>query len=379
VSAALLARSLVALNRVELGFDADRLVYARVAIPSEPYTGASEDALFQRLVDAVAGSPAVEAVAVTSNAPLTGDQANNPITPEGWQPGDGERSGGPGPAEGLAELAQRRHVSVNFFEVTRTPILDGRPFDATDDHRGALSVIISEGLARRMWPGQSAVGRRVRWYSGTGTVVGVAGNVRDENLESETESAFYVPFRQLGVQSGRLLIRTRGDPAAALGEIRTRLVAAAPPDVPVAALRPMTDLMADSIVQERFRTRLMVTFAGLAALFALLGIYGVTARAVAQRTRELAIRMALGAERRAVLMMIVRQGAGLALTGAVIGVGLALVAGRFVRELLYGVTVTDPLALGGIALLVASASVAAGLFPARRATRVDPMEAMRAE
>jgi ABC-type antimicrobial peptide transport system permease subunit len=137
--------------------------------------------------------------------------------------------------------------------------------------------------------------------------------------------------------------------------------------------------MADAITQERFRTRLMVTFAGLAALFALLGIYGVTARAVAQRTRELAIRMALGAERRAVLVMVVRQGATLALAGAAIGIGLALVAGRFVRELLYGVSPTDPVAIGGIALLVAGASVAAGLFPARRATRVDPMEAMRAE
>lgn len=137
--------------------------------------------------------------------------------------------------------------------------------------------------------------------------------------------------------------------------------------------------MADAITQQRFRTRLMVTFAGLAALFALLGIYGVTARAVAQRTRELAIRMALGAERRAVLAMVVRQGATLALGGAAIGLGLALVAGRFVRELLYDVSPTDPVAIGGIALLVAGASVAAGLFPARRATRVDPMEAMRAE
>jgi ABC-type antimicrobial peptide transport system permease subunit len=137
--------------------------------------------------------------------------------------------------------------------------------------------------------------------------------------------------------------------------------------------------MADAITQQRFRTRLMVTFAGLAALFAVLGTYGVTARAVAQRTRELAIRMALGAERRAVLAMVVRQGATLALGGAAIGLGLALAAGQFVRELLYDVSPTDPVAIGGIALLVAGASVAAGLFPARRATRVDPMEAMRAE
>jgi ABC-type antimicrobial peptide transport system permease subunit len=123
----------------------------------------------------------------------------------------------------------------------------------------------------------------------------------------------------------------------------------------------------------------MVTFAALAGLFALLGIYGVTARAVAQRTRELAVRMALGAERRMVLALVLRQGAALALSGVALGIGLALLAGRFVRELLYGITATDPVAIGGVAVLVAGASVVAGWFPARRATRVDPMEAMRAE
>jgi predicted permease len=373
VSGALLARSLSALNGVDPGFDPERLLLTRIAVPFQRFPGDSSeqrlDAFFQRLVDAVAASPAVEAVAVTNNAPLTGDRGNNTVLPEGWPD-----------TEADALYAERRFVSVNFFAVNRTPIVQGRGFDATDDRPAELrSIIISEGLARRAWPGQSAVGRRFTFWGGIhGTVVGVSANVRDESLETETALAFYVPLRQMGAQVGKLLVRTRDDPARAADEVRAR-VRSVEPDVPVSAVTPMTDLMADAITQQRFRTRLMVTFAGLAALFAVLGTYGVTARAVAQRPRELAIRMALGAERRAVLAMVVRQGATLALGGAAIGLGLALVAGRFVRELLYDVSPTDPVAIGGIALLVAGASVAAGLFPARRATRVDPMEAMRAE
>jgi predicted permease len=373
VSAALLARSLSALNRVEVGFDPERLLVVSPVVAWQRFTGDSTvkqvDAFYQRLVDAVAASPAVAAVAVTNNAPLTGDRGNNTVLPEGWTAG-----------EENALYAERRFVSVNFFEVTRTPIVDGRPFEAGDDRPAELrSIIISEGLARRVWPGESAVGRRLSfWGTIHGTVVGVAANVRDETLETETAFAFYVPLRQMDAQAGKMLIRTRSDPAAAAAEVRARLQAAAP-DVPVSYVTPMTALMEDTLVQQRFRTRLMTTFAGLAALFALLGIYGVTARAVAQRTRELAIRMALGAERRAVLALVLRQGARLALGGAAIGLGLALVAGRLVRELLYGVTATDPVALGGIALLVAGASVAAGWFPARRATRVEPMDALRAE
>ncbi|HSR41967.1 MAG TPA: FtsX-like permease family protein, partial [Longimicrobiales bacterium] len=253
-------------------------------------------------------------------------------------------------------------------------------FDVRDDHGGAApTMIISEGLARRVWPEESAVGKQVSfWGRDPATVVGVAADVRDEGMTDATTYAFYVPARQMGAQLGSLVVHARGEPGALAPAIRDQ-VWAVDPDIAVTRMATFDELVSDELLEQRYRARLMVAFGGMAAVFALLGVYGVTARSVARRTREMGIRLALGADRSRVLGLILRQGARLALFGVVLGLAVSASVAPFLEDLLYGVEAGDPATLAGIALAVAGASLLASLAPGRRATRVDPMVALRTE
>jgi predicted permease len=377
VSAALLGRTLMALNGVDPGFDSEQLVAVRLAPPFQRFDRSDEqawrgavDAYYTNLVDEIAALPSVEAVAVTSVMPLTGDRANNDVMPEGW---DVER-------EGERLIAERRFVSVGFFETVGTRIVDGRPFDARDDRADAApAVIVSAGLARRAWGDESAVGKRMSfWGREPATVVGVAEDVRDESLHSPTTYAFYAPARQVGPQVGSLIVRVRSslDPGRLGDEIRQR-VAAVAPDVPVTSVTPFVHLIGDSTGSQRYRARLMTAFGALAGLFAMLGVYGLTARAVTRRTREMGIRVALGALGPQVMGLVLRRGLLLAALGAGIGLAISVFATRVVEGLLFGVSRLDPVSLVGIAVIIAAGSIVACLPPSRRATRVDPTVALR--
>ncbi len=197
-------------------------------------------------------------------------------------------------------------------------------------------------------------------------------------MEIATELAFYTPSRQMGAQTGAFLVRTVGDPRAIVPALRDRIFGVHP-DLPVISTIPMIERMGDSIGGQRYRARLIVVFAALAGLLAFMGIYGITIRSVARRTQEMGIRVALGAERLQVMRLVLHQGAGLAAAGAALGVLVSLFTGRLLESLLFGVSVSDPLTLLGIAVLVTGASVAASLPPSYRATRVDPMVALRTE
>ncbi|HVS13732.1 MAG TPA: ABC transporter permease [Thermoanaerobaculia bacterium] len=374
VSAALLGRTLAALNGVDPGFDSEELVAVRLAPPfqrlqqedEEAFYGAV-DAYFQRLVDEIAALPEVEAVAVTSVMPLTGDRGNNDVMPEGWDP---ETDG--------SLLAERRFVSIGFFETVGTRIVDGRPFDTRDDRADAApAVIVSQGLARRVWGDESAVGKRMSfWGREPATIVGVAADVRDESLQSPTAYAFYAPARQVGPQTGSLIVRSHADPSQ-LGDAIRQRVFAFDPDVPVSSVTPFEQLIGDSTSSQRYRARLMGAFGALAALFAMLGVYGLTARSVARRTREMGIRVALGAARSQVMRLVLARGLGLAAVGAGLGLVVSLFATRAVEGFLFGVSRLDPVSLVGIALVIAAGSLVACLPPSRRATRVDPTVALR--
>lgn len=371
VSGALLTRSLFALNNVDPGFEADGLLAVAVATPFQRFrSDSTQDQLhsyFQRITDEIGSIPGVTHVSVTSNTPLTGDRGNNTLLPEGWDDG---------PDAGI--LAERRFVSMNYLETLRVPIRVGRAFDQTDLADGMKSLILTEELAELAWPNEDPVGKRIRHWGVWHTVVGVVPAIRDESLDTPTRFAFYVPYLQSGAQVGGLVIRTTGEPSEMLTAIRDRIWSVYP-DLPVTRAMPLTELMGESLADQQYRARLMGTFAVLAAIFAMLGIYGVTTRSVSQRSRELAIRLALGAEQASVLRLVLKTGLVIAATGGMLGVILSLGATRFFQTLLYGVSAMDPVTIGGIALLVGITSLLASLPPALRATRTDPMATMRAD
>lgn len=377
VGGALLVRTLVALNRVDPGFQVDQLVAVRLALPFQRFQNLGADSAdrvvdgyFQRFVDEVESLPGVRAVAVVSNLPLTGDRGNNDVAPEGWQPKGDERL-----------LAERRVVSANYFSALGMRMVEGRTFSADDERPGApKTLVISEGLARRVWPAGPAVGKRMGfWGREPATIVGVAADVRDESLDRPTTLAFYVPFRQLGAQTGSLIVATRSsDPASLIPSIRAR-IATADPATAIPSIETYRTLVAGEVSEQRYRARLMLVFAGLAALFAGMGVYGVTARSVARRTREIGIRVALGAEPRRVLAGVLGQGLELAALGAGVGLAVSLLASRVLEGMLYGVTARDPVSLVVIALAVCAFAVLAAFPPARRATGVSAMEALRSD
>lgn len=377
VAGALLGRTLFALEDADLGLDADGLYAVRMAPAYQRFGDtrdstwtAAIDGYFQEILDAVEAVPGVSEAAVTTNVPLTGDRNNNNLTPEGWDP----------EMEGEELIAERRYVSDDYIETTGIRLVEGRDFDASDNRQGAAPVmIISEGLARRVWPGEPAVGKRISFFGrDPSTVVGVVADLRDESLRSRTPYAFYVPARQMGPQAGSILARITAAPEAVLPAVR-QAIWDVDPDLPITRIASMEELVSEAASQHRYRARLMIVFALLAAVFAMTGVYGVTARSVARRTQEMGIRVALGAERGDVLSLVLKQGARLALWGGLIGVGMAWFATAWLEDMLFDVGRQDPISIIGPALLVGLVSILASLPPGRRATRVDPIDALRAE
>jgi hypothetical protein len=258
-------------------------------------------------------------------------------------------------------------------------MVEGRAFEAADDRPGAaLAVILSEGLARLAWPGESAIGKRFGFWGLDATVVGVVENIRDEEIENGTELAFYAPRRAGGWLGGSFIVRTQGAPARAVPAIRQR-VATVHAGIAVIGAQPFSELIADQTSARRYRARLIAVFSLLAALFALMGIYGVTNRNVAARTREMGIRLALGAARSRVTGIVILHALQLGCAGVFAGILVSLIATRSIRSYLWGIAPGDPLTLAGIALGLALAAVLSALAPGLRAARVDPMQALRNE
>jgi hypothetical protein len=275
--------------------------------------------------------------------------------------------------------AHRNWVSANFFDVMRMRVIEGRAFTPADDRTDAAPVVVvSERMAKRFWPGEPAVGKRLGYWAGTLTVVGVVADPRDYALAGDNALRFYIPRLARGGTSGSFVLRTSGDPASLSAAVRER-VWAIDPELPITSVRPMAERLADSLAEQRYRARLIGAFAALATLFALLGIYGVMSRSVAGRRREMGIRLALGARPPRVVGMIVRQGVKLALGGIVIGVAGAIAATRVLRTFLYGIEPTDITTFAAITIGLASMAVMACLAPSLRASRTDPMLVMRGE
>lgn len=378
VGGGLLVRTVLALRAIDPGFDADRTLSVAFSFPTfELLEGIEGDSaryfaveqIQARIADEVAALPGVEGASYTSVVPLSPGRGNNYVNPDGVG-GEDDRSG---------ILAERRFVTPGYFETMGIDLVEGRTFTQDDDRFGGPGVmILSEGLAQQAWAERSAVGRRMDYWGRETTVIGVVANVNDEEIESDTDYAFYVPTHQADQRSGTMIVRTSGDPTLQIPAVRQRIWSVVPAAA-IYSVRPMEAWISDQIAAERYRARLAMVFALLAGFFSVMGIYAVTSRTVSARTREIGIRMALGAERGEVLGRVLIRAGRLALFGAAAGMLASFVAARFVAGFLFGVEPLDPLTLFGVAGAMGVASVAAAYAPGRRATRIDPVTALKVE
>jgi putative ABC transport system permease protein len=371
-TAGLLLHSWLAVVSVDKGFNTGNIGTIDLTLPAARYAEPAQGAQFvQSLLETIGQVPGVANAAISNLIPLTGEGANNAVFVDGAMP---DRLNVP--------IADIRNVSAGFFETMGIPLRDGRLFTPADGRR--LVATISAAAAARLWPGTTPVGQQFRIGLPDSRflveVVGVVGDVRSASLEQAPALTIYLPYWQWPVRRNRLAlaVRTEGSPR----QVEQAIAAAVhrlDPLIGVPAMRTMDDVMAESVSLRTFQATLVAAFGGAALLLAGLGIYGVLAYAVSRRTREIGIRMALGARPRAVLLLVGRQAAGLLGVGLGLGLPLAVTTGAALRSLLFGVAPQDAAALGGAALLVALATLTATLAPAMRAARVDPVIALHQE
>jgi predicted permease len=375
VGAGILIRSFVALTSVDMGFDARRLLVLTTAVPISDFKEASRATdLYRELLADVRQTPGVESAAGVRSIPSR-------VRSTGGYTVEGRGNLVDGPAS--APQAVLNVVTPTYFDTLRVPLRSGRDF-SDDDRRGAHMVaIVNEALARESFPGQDPLGRRIQCGLDSPefmTIVGVVADVRTNGPSSPHEPEIFMPYEQHPGPSTSLniVVRSATDDPMPLVETIRRKVTALNPDVPVRA-STMRGTLGEATGTSRFQTAVLGTFAAIALLLALAGIYGVMTYTVSQRVPELGVRIALGATPGNILGLIVGHGARLALIGLALGITLALLSGRLLEGMLFGVTARDPWSLAGVSVLVAVATLAACYIPGRRAVRVDPMSALRAE
>jgi predicted permease len=380
IGAVLLVASFREILRLDPGFDPAGVVTASVTLPQSAYAGDPElDAVSERLLDAVRALPGVATAGLTTSIPLGGAYNSSVIIPEGYRIKPGESLISPNQAT----------VTGGYFEAMRIPLRVGRYFDETDGPSSVPVVIVDQQLASRFWPGEDPIGRRVYFPSSAQdltavtpttrflTVVGVVGDVQLIGLTPSPSSvgAYYFAWPQDPQRTVTFAIRTTGDPHALVPAIRTA-VASIDRDLPLFGVRTMEERLAGSLVPRRVPMLLALGFGCVALFLAMLGVYGVLAYQVAQRRREIGIRLALGSSAGAVFRMVLRDGARITGIGLALGLTGAVVSGRVIESLLYGVAPTEPVVFGIVGALVTAIALAASLLPARRATRIDPIRAL---
>ncbi|HJU73657.1 MAG TPA: FtsX-like permease family protein, partial [Gemmatimonadaceae bacterium] len=372
VAAGLLTRSLTRLLQVDPGFDATRTLVMRVALPAGGAyaNGRAQQRFFETLMDRARAMPGVQTVGAVSNLPLNGGGTNTFRV-----------VGQPEPDPARRPEAVARGVAGDYFRALGIQLVDGRTFDSRDDSAAAPVLMISQSIARRFFGERSAVGAKLHvyaWGDMHWTVIGVVGDVKTSRLDEPAPPTIYYTHLQGPENRMSLVIRTQSDLTTLASEMRS-VVRAMDPTLPVYAVRSMEREVSESpaVYARRYPLVLLGAFATAALILAIVGIAGVISYSVSQRSREIGIRVALGAAQRSILSMIMREGGVLALAGVVIGVVAALISTRLLGSVLYGVGAADPLTYGAIAALIVTVSLAASYLPARRATRVDPMTVLR--
>jgi predicted permease len=367
--AALLGRSLWTLLRVDPGYDARHLLAAEVFLAGPLAEDPSRQVdFYERFLTRVRRLPGVDSAAAVVNLPVGGDDFGAPVVAEG----------GPPLTPGTQARVNYQVASTDYFRTMRIPVVSGREFAPGDTRDAPLVAVVNDAFVRRHWPDGSAIGRRVR-LSATApwlTIVGVVGNVRHGGLSAPVRMELYQPYTQQPFPFMSFVIRTAGDPLASASLVRQAL-AGVDASVPLSGVSTLEDRLQVSVANTRFLSILLLLFAVVAVLVAATGVYGVVALGVAQRLREIAIRVALGATRRQVMGLVLGQGLVTLIGGLAIGLGLSFAAGRALEGLLFGVSAHDRLAFLGVPLALAAVALIATYVPARRAARLAPSAALR--
>ncbi len=372
VSAGLLVKSFWRLQQVNPGFDPARLTTMLVWLTEEKYADIVASRAFIRELNArLETLPGVEGVAISNDLPIRGrDSSTYPVV-EGRQPLK--------PGEGI--LVGRHTVNAAYFRAMKIPLLRGRALTERDDENAPLAVVINESAASVLWPGEDALGKRMklgRTATAWAEVVGIVGDVKHDGLHFDAKPHLYTSNLQFPWSTLRIAVRSSLDAAAVAAAVRG-VVQSLDPLQPVSDVKTMADVLADASAERQLSLILFALFAVIALLLAGIGIYGVTAYSVSRRTRELGIRIALGAERRDVSGLVIKQSVRPVLLGVVIGMAAALTFTRLMGSLLFRVSATDPLTFAGVTFLLIAIALLACWIPARRATKVDPMIALRTE
>ena len=373
VGAGLVGTSFARLMRVDPGFAPQHVLTGQIALGGPRYqTGQARADFWTELDRRLAAIPGVTAAGMTNVAPFSGGSTGIEFTVVGRAPA--------APGEFLSTAW--RAVTPTFFAAGRIPIKRGRGLlDADAAENAPPAIVISETFARRVWPGEDPIGKQIRLPRGDRplTVVGVAGDLLDQSLETEPGLTMFFPHTMAGWPTMWMLVRTTAaDPMSVAAALR-REVRAMDPTLPVTEMRPLASLVTEVAAQPRLTTMIFLLFAAAALLLAVVGVYGLVAYSVVQRTREIGVRLALGARPAQIVRAVVREGAGLALLGIALGFGAAWALSHYLESILYGVTTTDATTYAVVAALLAACAVLASLIPARRAARLDPTLALRAE
>jgi putative ABC transport system permease protein len=379
IASALFIRTLVALRSVDPGFDAHNVVTTQTPLVPKLLKSPGVNQLIQNAAQRLSDLPGVEAAGLTTLLPLDGGFTNVPVAVSGAALGG--RSGG---------FATYAFVSPNYFAAFKIPLLRGRSFTQADSLDGPPIAIINQAMAQELWRNGNAMGEQIIVGKGLGPgieqpprqIVGIVGNVRNNGLNLVPQPAVFIPSAQRpdtqwAGDSVSWVVRTRSQSASLDTEIQNTLRQAT--GLPVAPLRSMEDVIAQSTDNQSFNMLLMSIFAGCALLLAVIGIYGVMSYLVVQRTHEIGLRMALGAQKSDVVKLIVGEGFRLIMIGIAVGIVGALALTRFLSSLLFGIKPTDPLTFIAVSLIFIGVSLLACLVPARRAANVDPMVALRYE
>ena len=371
--AGLMMRTLHELTQVETGFRSDHLVTTRFSLAGEQWTRPKRVAFYNELQSRLRAVPGISDAAFTYSLPIDGSNWNSIFIV-------GDK---PVPPRSQLPSAAFTPVSAGFFETMGMRLIRGRFFDGTDSATAPKVTVINESLAKRLWPGEDAVGKRLKqgWPETPNEwreVVGVVADVKLNGVAAETPMQAYLPLPQEPPESMAIVARTQGDPAAA-GPAIEAAMQQLNKDLPLFQIRTMDDVLGTSLARQRMSMLVFVIFALVALTLASIGLYGVVAHGVTERMHEIGVRIALGAEQWHVVGKIVRQGLSMALVGTAIGVAGAIALSRWIQSLLFGVTATDPATLAAVVTVLLAVAVVACSVPAWRATRVDPTSALRAE